>query len=298
MKKNRIRYSTEDRVFSLVAYSLATFALIITLYPLIYCVSASLSNPMEVVKGNVLLFPKDLTLIAYQAVAKNKSMLTGYANTIFYTALGTAINLIMTIAAAYPLSKRDFRGRNGITFLFTLTMFFSGGMVPNFLLIKNLSMYNTIWSLLLPGCVSAWNLVIMRTYFQSSIPEEICESAYMDGCSNINALVRIVLPLSMPIIAVMVIFYGVGHWNSYFNALLYLKSREKYPLSLVLREILLQGMGQEKTGAEVVDSVADLLLFETLKYAVILVSSVPMLILYPALQRYFVKGAMVGSLKG
>ena len=298
MKKNRIRYSTEDRVFSLVAYSLATFALIITLYPLIYCVSASLSNPMEVVKGNVLLFPKDLTLIAYQAVAKNKSMLTGYANTIFYTALGTAINLIMTIAAAYPLSKRDFRGRNGITFLFTLTMFFSGGMVPNFLLIKNLSMYNTIWSLLLPGCVSAWNLVIMRTYFQSSIPEEICESAYMDGCSNINALIRIVLPLSMPIIAVMVIFYGVGHWNSYFNALLYLKSREKYPLSLVLREILLQGMGQEKTGAEVVDSVADLLLFETLKYAVILVSSVPMLILYPALQRYFVKGAMVGSLKG
>ena len=298
MKKNRIRYSTEDRVFSLVAYSLATFALIITLYPLIYCVSASLSNPMEVVKGNVLLFPKDLTLIAYQAVAKNKSMLTGYANTIFYTALGTAINLIMTIAAAYPLSKRDFRGRNGITFLFTLTMFFSGGMVPNFLLIKNLSMYNTIWSLLLPGCVSAWNLVIMRTYFQSSIPEEICESAYMDGCSNINALIRIVLPLSMPSIAVMVIFYGVGHWNSYFNALLYLKSREKYPLSLVLREILLQGMGQEKTGAEVVDSVADLLLFETLKYAVILVSSVPMLILYPALQRYFVKGAMVGSLKG
>lgn len=138
----------------------------------------------------------------------------------------------------------------------------------------------------------------MRTYFQSSIPEEICESAYIDGCSNIAALVRIVLPLSMPILAVMVIFYGVNHWNSYFNALLYLRDRNKYPLSLVLREILLQGMGQEKTGAELVDSAADLLLFETLKYAVIIVSSLPMLILYPVLQRYFVKGVMVGSLKG
>lgn len=298
MKKNHIRYSTEDRVFSIVAYTLATIALLVTLYPLVYCVSASFSNPMEVVKGNVLLFPKSPTLIAYQAVVKNKSMFTGYVNTIFYTALGTTLNLAMTIAAAYPLSKRDFKGRNGVTFLFTLTMFFSGGMVPNFLLIRNLDLYNSIWALLLPGCVSAWNLVIMRTYFQTSIPEEICESAYMDGCSNIGTLLRIVLPLSVPIIAVMIIFYGVGHWNSYFNALLYLKSREKYPLSLVLREILLQGMGQEKSGAEVVDSVADLLLFETLKYAVILVSSVPMLILYPALQRYFVKGTMVGSLKG
>lgn len=298
MRKNRIRYSTEDRVFSIVTYTLATLALLITLYPLVYCVSASFSDPMEVVKGNVLLFPKKPTLIAYQAVAKNKSMFSGYVNTLFYTVLGTSLNLVMTIAAAYPLSKRDFRGRNGITFLFTLTMFFSGGMVPNFLLIRNLDMYNTIWALLLPGCVSAWNLVIMRTYFQTSIPEEICESAYMDGCSNIGTLLRIVLPLSMPIIAVMVIFYGVGHWNSYFSALLYLKDRDKYPLSLVLREILLQGMGQEKSGAEVVDSVADLLLFETLKYAVIIVSSVPMLILYPALQRYFVKGTMVGSLKG
>ena len=298
MKRNRIRNSAEDRVFSFIAYTLATLALIITLYPLLYCISASFSDPMEVVKGNVILLPKKPTLMAYQAVAKNKSMFTGYVNTIFYTVLGTSLNLIMTIAAAYPLSKRDFRGRNGITFLFTLTMFFSGGMVPNFLLIKNLDMYNSVWALLLPGCVSAWNLVIMRTYFQTSFPEEICESAYIDGCSNIGTLLRIVLPLSIPIIAVMVIFYGVGHWNSYFSALLYLKDRAKYPLSLVLREILLQGMGQEKSGAEVVDSAADLLLFETLKYAVIIVSSVPMLILYPALQHYFVKGTMVGSLKG
>ena len=298
MKSNRIRSSREDRAFSFVAYTLATLALVITLYPLIYCVSASFSDPMEVVRGNVLLLPKNATLMAYQAVAKNKSMFTGYVNTIVYTVIGTTLNLIMTIAAAYPLSKRDFRGRNAITILFTITMFFSGGMVPNFLLIRDLGLYDSILSLILPGCVSAWNLVIMRTYFQSAIPEEICESAYMDGCSNVTTLFRIVLPLSAPIIAVMVIFYGVGHWNSYFNALLYMKSREKYPLSLVLREILLQGMGQEKAGTEVIDSVADLLLFETLKYAVIIVSSVPMLLLYPALQRYFVKGAMVGSLKG
>lgn len=298
MSSHRIRHSREDRVFSLIAYVLATFALIITLYPLVYCVSASFSDPLEVVSGNVLLFPKKPTLMAYQAVLKNHSMLTGYRNTIIYTVLGTAINLAMTIALAYPLSKRDFRGRNGITVLFTITLFFSGGMVPNFLLIRDLKLYDSIWALLLPGAVSTWNLVIMRTYFQGSMPEEICESAYIDGCSNMSTLLRIVLPLSTPIIAVMVIFYGVGHWNTYFNALLYLKTRDKFPLSLVLREILLQGMGQEKTGLEVIDSVADLLLFETLKYAVIIVSSAPMLVLYPALQRYFVKGAMIGSLKG
>ena len=222
-------------------------------------------------------------------------MLTGYRNTIGITVLGTLINLVMTIAVAYPLSKKDFWGRNGITVLFTITVFFTGGMVPNFLLVRDLGLYDTIWALILPSAVSMWNLVIMRTYFQSSIPEEICESAYIDGCSNIAALVRIVLPLSMPILAVMVIFYGVNHWNSYFNALLYLRDRNKYPLSLVLREILLQGMGQEKTGAELVDSAADLLLFETLKYAVIIVSSLPMLILYPVLQRYFVKGVMAVS---
>lgn len=296
--KNHIRSSREDKVFSLIAYMLATFALVITLYPLLYCVSASFSDPLEVVKGNVILFPKKPTLIAYEAVSKNKSMLLGYRNTVVYTLLGTALNVIMTTMAAYPLSKKDFRGRSLITVLFTVTVFFTGGMVPNFLLIRDLGLYDSIGSLLLPSAVSMWNLVIMRTYFQSSIPEEICESAYMDGCSNIGTLLRIVLPLSMPILAVMVIFYGVGHWNSYFSALLYLRSREKYPLSLVLREILLQGMGQEKTGTELVDSVADLLLFETLKYAVIIVSSLPMLILYPALQRYFVKGALIGSLKG
>lgn len=231
-------------------------------------------------------------------MAKNVGMLIGYRNTILYTVVGTAINIIATIAVAYPLSKRDFRGRSLLTILFTVTMFFSGGMVPNFLLIRELGLYNSMWSLLLPGAVSAWNLVIMRTYFQGSIPEEICESAYMDGCSNLGTLLRIVLPLAMPIIAVMVLFYGVDHWNSYFNALLYLKDRNKYPLSLVLREILLQGFGQEKAGTEVMDTVSDLLLYETLKYAVIIVSSAPMLALYPLLQRYFVKGVMVGSLKG
>lgn len=296
--RNHIRSSREDKVFSLIAYTLATFALVVTLYPLLYCVSASFSDPLEVVKGNVILFPKKVTLIAYEAVAKNKSMLLGYRNTLIYTLLGTTINVVMTIMVAYPLSKKDFRGRSLITVLFTITVFFTGGMVPNFLLIRDLGLYDSIWSLILPSAVSMWNLVIMRTYFQGSIPEEICESAYIDGCSNIGTLLRIVLPLSMPILAVMVIFYGVGHWNSYFNALLYLRSREKYPLSLVLREILLQGMGQEKTGTELVDSVADLLLFETLKYAVIIVSSLPMLILYPVLQRYFVKGVMIGSLKG
>lgn len=297
-KRAKIRQAPVDMCFSVVTYLLATLALVVTLYPLVYTVSASFSDPMEVIRGNVILLPKGLTLTAYRAVAKNVGMLIGYRNTILYTVVGTAINIIATIAVAYPLSKRDFRGRSLLTILFTVTMFFSGGMVPNFLLIRELGLYNSMWSLLLPGAVSAWNLVIMRTYFQGSIPEEICESAYMDGCSNLGTLLRIVLPLAMPIIAVMVLFYGVDHWNSYFNALLYLKDRNKYPLSLVLREILLQGFGQEKAGTEVMDTVSDLLLYETLKYAVIIVSSAPMLALYPLLQRYFVKGVMVGSLKG
>ncbi len=298
MHKRKIRQSPEDVGFSIVTYLLATLALLITLYPLLYAVSASFSDPMQVIKGNVILFPKGFTLTAYRAVARNTSMLIGYRNTLFYTLIGTTINLVMTIAVAYPLSKKDFRGRSLLTVLFTITMFFSGGMVPNFLLIKQLGLYNSIAALILPGAVSAWNLVIMRTYFQNSIPEEICESAYIDGCSNIGTLLRIVLPLAMPIIAVMILFYGVDHWNSYFNALLYLKDRGKYPLSLVLREVLLQGFGQEKMGAEIVDTVGDLLLYETLKYAVIIVSSLPMLLLYPLLQRYFVKGVMVGSIKG
>jgi len=296
--RRRIKLSYDEVIFNVIAYTLAILALVVTLYPLIYTVSASFSDPLEIVKGNVLLLPKKPTLMAYETVAENKSMLSGYKNTIFYTVLGTLINVILTISIAYPLSKKDFYGRNLITILFTIPMFFSGGMIPSFLLIKNLKLYNTFWALILPGAISMWNMVIMRTYFQTSIPEEICESAYIDGCSNVGTLIKIVLPLSKPIISVMILFYGVDHWNSYFSALLYLKDRKLYPLSLVLREILLLGTGKERSGTEIVDNVSDLLLFESLKYAVILVSSVPMLLLYPFLQKYFVKGIMVGSLKG
>jgi len=241
---------------------------------------------------------------AYKKVFSHKDIMMGYKNTIIYTMIGTAINLIMTILAAYPLSRKDFYGRGWITAIFAFTMFFSGGLIPTYLVVKNLGMIDTIWALIIPTAVSTYNIVIMRTYFSTSIPYELQEAALIDGCSNTKILLKIMLPLATPIIAVMVLFYAVGHWNAYFNAIIYLTDRNKFPLQLILREILIQNQTEkllQSSGAAGVDieSVArQQMLAESLKYAVIVVASVPMLILYPILQKYFVKGIMLGALKG
>lgn len=296
----KIKQNREDRVFSLATYVLATLALLATLYPLLYVVSASISSPLQVVSGKMWLLPKDITFTAYKKVVQNSSLWLGYYNTILYTVVGTLINLAMTVMGAYPLSKRDLKGKNGVVILCTLTMFFSGGLVPNFLLIRDLGIYNTFWVMVLPGAISTHNLLIMRNYFQNSVSTELCEAACIDGCTNTGTLLRIILPISKSILAVMTVFYAVAHWNSYFNAMIYLNNRDRYPLQLVLREILLTGAstGFEQTGDVVINTVDELLSFETLKYAVILVASVPMLLLYPALQKHFAKGVMVGSIKG
>lgn len=299
MKKNRIALSGEDRVFVLVVYGISIVLLALVAYPLIYVVSASLSDPMQVIGGKVFLLPKAFSLKAYQEVFRSSDILTGYQNTIAYTVVGTMINMVMTTIAAYPLSRPDMTGRNGLTMLISFTMFFSGGMIPNFLNIKNLQLLDTFWVMVVPGAISVTNMLIMRNYFQHSVPAEIIEAAYVDGCSNIGTLTRIVIPISQSIFGVLLIYYFVGHWNSYFNALLYLNNRSKYPLQVFLRQILLQNSLSDMASGTSGDSAAEVaLLSETLKYAVIVTASVPVLILYPALQRFFTKGIMIGSIKG
>lgn len=297
-KKTKIKAHGVDLAFDIVVKVLAVLIIIIVMYPLIYVVSASLSSPLSIMRGKVWLLPDNFTLKAYISVFKNQSILTGYKNTIIIAVIGTFVNLLMTTLCAYPLSRKDFAGRNVFTIFITFTMFFSAGMIPNFLLVKNLGLLNNIWSLILPGSVSVYNMLIMRNYFQNSIPDEIIESATIDGCGNVRTLVEIVIPLSKSILAVLLIFYAVGHWNSYFDAMIYLSSEEKYPLQLILRQILLEST-QMKDDSGLSQTLAEAsLAYVSLQYAVIVVSSLPLLIVYPFIQKYFAKGIMVGAVKG
>ena len=290
--------SLGDRIFNVVNYALLTLVTLVVLYPLLFVVSASVSNPEFVLRGEMWFIPKGFNLDAYAKIFQNKDILLGYGNTILYTLIGTAINVVLTICAAYPLSRRDLAGRGLVTGLIVFTMFFGGGLIPTYLLIKNLNMLDTLWVMVIPNAVSVWNIIIMRTFFQQSIPGELQESAMIDGCTHFQTLLRIVLPLSMPIIAVMVLFYAVGHWNSYFNALIYLTTKERFPLQLILREILIQSDSGEFVKLTSESAARMKMSVEGLKYAVLVVANLPMLVLYPFLQRYFVKGIMIGALKG
>jgi putative aldouronate transport system permease protein len=292
------RQSTGEKLFDWGVHAALALICVIVLYPLVFVLVASFSSPESVMRGEVWLWPKDMTVVGYQKIFQNNEILTGYANTIFYTVVGTTINLVMSIAAAYPLSRKDLYGRNFISAMMVFTMFFSGGMVPTYLLVKNLGMLNSMWALIIPGAVSVYNILIMRTFFQNGIPSEMQEAASIDGCSNLSTLVRIVLPLSMPIIAVMILFYSVGHWNAYFSALIYLTDRDKYPLQLFLREILIQGQMQEMLGVGDDSHARSVMEGEAIKYAVVIVANLPVLLLYPFLQKYFVKGVMIGAIKG
>lgn len=292
------RQSVNEKTFDWFVHAVLALLCVIVLYPLVFVLIASFSSPDSVMRGEVWLWPKNLTVIGYRKIFQNNEILTGYMNTILYTVVGTAINLVLSTAAAYPLSRRDFLGRNAITAMMVFTMFFSGGMVPTYLLVKSLGMLNSMWALIIPGAVSVYNIIIMRTFFQSGIPYEMQEAASIDGCSNLTILMRIVLPLSMPIIAVMILFYSVGHWNAYFSALIYLTDRDQYPLQLFLREILIQGQMQEMLGIGD-DTQANIVMEgEAIKYAVVIVANLPVLMLYPFLQKYFVKGVMIGAIKG
>lgn len=298
-----IKDTKADKVFLALVYVFLFLALAIVLYPLIYIISASISNPHMVNSGEMWLFPKDITWEGYQTLFGNQSIWRGYMNTIYYTALGTSINLAVTLPCAYALSRNDFYGRKAFTNFMLVTMFLSGGLIPSYLLIKDLGMLNTVWALVIPGAVSVYNVVVTRTFFQSTIPHEMEEAAIVDGCSDFRLFIQIVLPLSTPIIAVMALFYGVGHWNSFFSALIYLSDKSMYPLQMVLREILiLQDLSSNTVNTMTADMASMLhskqQLAQVIKYGVMIVSSLPVIIIYPFLQKYFVKGMMVGSLKG
>ncbi|MBP1991734.1 putative aldouronate transport system permease protein [Paenibacillus eucommiae] len=298
LRQNRIGQTKGDQMFSVLNYLILSMTLLIVLYPLVFVLIASLSSPETVIRGEVWIWPKGFNLDAYSRVFQNKDIMSGYLNTIMYTIAGTAINLVMTVLAAYPLSRKDLKGRNVIVMFMMFTMFFSGGLIPTYMIIKNMGLINTFWAMVVPNAVSVFNIIIMRTFFQHTIPNEVQEAAVMDGCSNMNILVRIVLPLSMPIIAVMILFYGVGHWNAYFNALIYLSDRDKFPLQLILREILVQNQTQDMMDLNSESASQQALVAASIKYAVIIVTNVPVLLLYPFLQKYFVKGVMVGAIKG
>ncbi|OZB94133.1 carbohydrate ABC transporter permease [Paenibacillus sp. XY044] len=298
-----IKESKTDKIFLVMNYLFLGIALIVVLYPLLYIISASISDPKYVSSGEMWLFPKGLDLKGYKLVFDNPKIWTGYGNTIMYTVLGTMLNLAVTLPAAYSLSRPDFVGRNFFMGLFLVTMFFNGGLIPTYLLVKGLGLVNSVGALILPTAVSVYNLIVARTFFESSIPKDLNEAAYIDGCSNFKLFFRIIIPLSAPIIAVMALFYGVGHWNSFFPALIYLNDESKYPLQMVLRQILvLQEMSAETTGAASGDAALAMSnkaeIAALVKYAVIIVSTLPVIIVYPFLQRYFVQGVMIGSVKG
>ncbi|GAF13036.1 sugar ABC transporter [Bacillus sp. JCM 19046] len=292
-----MRESAGDRFFGISVYVLVGLITLIVLYPLVYVLSASFSDPSAVLRGELWLFPINPTIDSYLRVFNNQDIWIGFRNTFLYTTLGTALNLALSIMIAYPLSRKDFYGRNALTIFLVFTMFFSGGMVPTYLLVRDLGMLNTIWAVIVPGAVSVYNVIIIRTFFQN-IPVELRESAELDGCSNIQYLFKILLPLSKPVIAVMILFYGVSQWNAFFDALIYLTDRSLFPLQLFLREMLIQD--QLSDMVQVSDSTLDAhaMTVEGIKYAVVIVASLPMLILYPFLQRFFVKGVMIGSIKG
>lgn len=263
---------------------------------MVYVVFASLSESSALMAHSGMLFkPLNANIAAYKAVMQNVMIGYGYMNTIFVVVIGVSLNIVMTSIAAYFLSRRDVMLKGIIMKFITFTMFFSGGMIPFYLVVKNLGLYNSLWSLILPSAINTYNLIIMRTSFMS-IPYSLEEAARIDGAGHISILVKVVLPLSKAIIAVMVLYYGVAHWNSWFNAMLFLDEREKFPLQLVLREILIQNDVDAMTqGVDVADGLA---VAETVKYAVIVVATLPVLCIYPFLQKYFVKGVMIGALKG
>lgn len=292
-----MKESKGDRAFTIFNYIFLAIVAVVVLYPLIFVLSASLSNPEYVISGDIWLWPKEFTVEAYQKVFQNPDIINGFVNTLKYTFFGTLLNIFMTICAAYPLSRRNLKGKGFIMAFMVFTMFFSGGLIPTYLLIRDLGMINTFWVMIIPNAVAVWNIIIMRTFFQS-IPYELEESAMIDGAGNFRILWSIVLPLSLPVMAVMVLFYAVGHWNSYFQALIYLQDQDKFPLQLILRQILIQGQADDMIKATSESFLAQKLSVEGLKYAVLIVANLPMLMLYPFLQRYFVKGVMIGSLKG
>jgi putative aldouronate transport system permease protein len=290
--------STEDKVFDIVINTLVILATIITMYPMYYVVLASISDPTALNTGKVFLWPVKPDLGAYRHILNDSRIWVGYLNTIIYTFFGTAFGVFITILGGYSLSRKDLVGRDIIMKLMVFTMFFSGGLIPTYMVIKDLGLVNTRYSMIILGSFSVFNLIITRTFFMSKIPDELYEAAQMDGCGNGRFFVKVVLPLSKEIVSVIVLYIAVAHWNSFFNALIYLSNQKLYPLQLVLREILVGSATLMTDSVEASVRIELQRLSETVKYGVMVVSTLPILALYPFLQRYFITGVMIGGIKG
>ncbi|MEC0203759.1 carbohydrate ABC transporter permease [Paenibacillus lautus] len=286
MKKQE---SFASKLFDVFNVLFMIVLIIVMAYPMVYVFSASISNNAMVASGAVLLWPKKITLIAYEQLIYNPDLWMSYWNTIRYTFLHTVLTLIATSAMAYPLAKRWLPGRRVILLMAAFTLLFSGGMIPTFLIVQKLGMLDTIWAIVLPSLISTWYLFIMRTFFEA-LPEELEDAAAIDGCGSIQILVRIVLPLSVPVMVTIGLFTAVNQWNSFFSALIYLNDREMYPLQIMMRNILIAGTNVQGEG--------DLTHLETLKYAMIMIGTLPILCVYPFIQKYFVQGTMIGGIKG
>jgi ABC-type glycerol-3-phosphate transport system permease component len=293
-----MRESREDRVLGVVIHVFLGLCLLVVAFPLAYVVSASLSSPQAVTSGRVWILPVDPTLVAYRAIFSNRQIVTGYFNSLVYAAGGTLVNLLFTVLAAYPLSRKQLYGRGLFMGLFVFTMLFSGGLIPTYLVVSWLGIMNTRWAMILPSAMSVWNVVLVRTYFQSNIPEELYQSAELDGCSIYRMLWVIVIPLSGPILAVIALYCAVSSWNSYFDAYIYLSRTRLFPLQIVLRNILIMNQIDPGMVVDVREIARRQGMINLLKYSVIVVASLPLLILYPMVQRHFLRGILIGSLKG
>jgi len=288
-----------EMIFNLVLFALGALIFLLVAYPLYFIIIASISESTLVSTGKVLFIPKGISFFGYHEIFHDSRVWTGYRNTILYTSLGTLVNLLFTLPAAYVLSRREFRARRFIMFVFVVTLFFNGGLIPTYLLMKGLHLTNTMWVFIFPFCVNVFYLIIARTFFESSLPSELYEAAAMDGCSHIIFFIKVALPLSKALISVIGLYYLVGHWNDFFTALIYIRNNELQPLQIILRDILLSnqvfasGAGVGGDAGGYAQRYAD-----QIKYGVIIVSTLPILVLYPFLQKYFDKGVMIGSIKG
>ncbi len=305
-RKQLIHMGLEDQVFLFFIYAVLSIITFCCVYPLYFTIIASVSEPYSVYTGKVSFWPKGFTLQGYELVFQNSEIWTGYKNTILYTGFGTLFNLILTIPAAYALSKKRMLGRGVISTIFLITMYFNGGMIPTYILMKRLNLINNPLIMILTGGVSIYNMIVTRVYFQSNISESLYEAAGLDGSSEIGIFLRVAIPLSGPIIAVMALYYAVGHWNSYFNAMMYLTKPKYQPLSLVLRRILILNENAYKdileagtrTAEEMLEADRRAYMANIMKFSLVFIGSAPMLVAYPFVQKYFVKGVMIGSLKG
>lgn len=294
----RVRESSADKLFTIVNTAFLVFFFVIVLYPLVYILSSSFSSAQKVVQNKVWLYPVEPDVEAYRAVFRNRDILTGYRNSLLYVLLGTVVSVLLTMFLAFPLSRKEFYGRKTVTKLILVTMLFSGGMIPLYLVVKNLGLYNSVWAMVLPNAVSVWNVIITRTFLEQNISDELYDAAQIDGCSDIRFLFEIVFPLSGAIVAVLALFYAVSQWNKYMDALLYLQDRNLYPLQIVLRNILIVNSSTPSMMSDTAAAAKYQGLSQTVRYAVIVVASLPLLMAYPFVQRFFVKGVLIGSVKG